>query len=93
MVIGGVFVAKGVFKGAPLLNDDVGFAFAPVLVDLNEPPFFTKLLFDFSITTEFLLLVFAISIFLIDALAVPEIFNFVFFSITHHSIFINNVSR
>ena len=51
LLIGGVFVAKGAFKGAPLLNDDVGFALAPALVDLNGPPFFTKLLFDFSITT------------------------------------------
>ena len=79
------------FKGAPLLNDDEAFGF--VKLDLNDPLLLENLFICFSITTVFFPLVFAISIFLIDFLAVPVIVNFVFFSITHHSIFINNVSR
>ena len=47
----------------------------------------------FSITTEFFPKFFALSIFLIDFFAMPpDIVNFVFFSIAHLSIFVNNVS-
>ena len=47
----------------------------------------------FSITTEFFPNVLALSIFLIDFFAMPpDIVSFVFFSIAHLSIFINDIS-
>ena len=50
---GGVLAPKEVLKGAPRLKDDLGFVFVSVAVDLKELPFLKKLLFDFSIRTEF----------------------------------------
>ena len=91
--IGGVLAPNEDFNREPRLNDELDFGLTPVFDDFEEKLFFEKLLFGFSITTEFLLLVFAISILFIDFFAVPEIVNFVFlFSITHHSIFIYNFS-
>ena len=40
LVIGGVFVAKEVFKGVPRLNDEVDFGLVPAPEGLNEPAFF-----------------------------------------------------
>ena len=50
---GGVLAPKEVLKGAPRLKEDLGFVFVSVPEDLKGLPFLRKLLFDFSITTEF----------------------------------------
>ena len=52
-VTGGVLPPNDGFKGAPRPNDDVGLGLVPVPDGLKETPFLTKLLFAFSITTEF----------------------------------------
>ena len=52
-VTGGALAPNEGFKGAPRLNEDVGFGLVAVPEGLKEPPFLTKLLFGFSITTEF----------------------------------------
>ena len=54
-VIGGILPPKDGFKGAPRLNDEEDFGLALLLEVLKEPPFLIKLLFGFSITTEFFL--------------------------------------
>ena len=78
-VIGGDFVAKDGFTEAPLLNVELVFGLKPP--GLDDPPLLGNLLGCFSITTEFFPWDFAISIFLKDFLAVPDIVNFVFFFI------------
>ena len=52
-VVGGVLNPNDGFVDAPRLNDVEGFGLEFLLEGLNEPPFLTKLFFDFSITTEF----------------------------------------
>ena len=89
-VIGGDLGLNEGFNGVPLLKVEV--VLGLFVVDLNDPPLLENFPVCFSITTEFFPWDLAISIFLIDFLAEPEIVNFVFFSIPHHSIFINNVS-
>ena len=90
LVIGGDFGAKDGFNGAPLLNEVVDFDFPTP--GLNDPPLLVNFPPCFSITLEFFPCVLAISIFLIDFFAEPDIVNFVFFSIAHLSIFINYIS-
>ena len=89
-VIAGDLGVNADFTGAPLLNVEVVF----VLKELgpDDPPLLWKLFVFFSITTEFFPWVLAISIFWIVFLAMPDIVSFVFFSIAHHSIFVDNVS-
>ena len=89
-VIGGDFGAKVGLIPVPLLKEEVDFDL-PGFV-LKDPPLLGNFPVCFSMTTAFLLWVLAISIFLIDFLAEPDIVNFVFFYIAHHSIFVNKVS-
>ena len=52
-VIGGVYPPNEDFAGSPRLNEGVGFGLRLLPDGLKEFVFLTKLLFDFSITTEF----------------------------------------